>query len=222
MFWTISKHEYYDTCIIIQKKMFFPKFYLSSGKNSLKGCWPPGCEYCCPGVLFFCPCAILKYKVTIIPIKHIVKFDFTLIPFIIYWDTHYITVRNQKLETRIYCRSCTWINWSNIARCWSHQASVILFGSVQSCERGHLLFVFVYSKHLISTRLSFQYISLILKGVWNVRLIFHTAINAPDNTTDSYCADWYRVNELPICQWNLINLPTPLKLFSLSSPLSTF
>lgn len=102
MFWTISKHEYYDTCIIIQKKMFFPKFYLSSGKNSLKGCWPPGCEYCCPGVLFFCPCAILKYKVTIIPIKHIVKFDFTLIPFIIYWDTHYITVRNQKSETHVY------------------------------------------------------------------------------------------------------------------------
>lgn len=110
MFWTISKHEYYDTCIIIQKKMFFPKFYLSSGKNSLKGCWPPGCEYCCPGVLFFCPCAILKYKVTIIPIKHIVKFDFTLIPFIIYWDTHYITVRNQKLETHVYILSIMHMN----------------------------------------------------------------------------------------------------------------
>lgn len=63
--------------IIIQKK-FSPEFYLSrgngsmgpiGGKNPPVEYWPPGGGYC--------PCATLKYKVTIIPIKHIVKFDFT-------------------------------------------------------------------------------------------------------------------------------------------------
>lgn len=108
---------------------------------------------------------------------------------------------------------CTWTNWSNITRCWSHQASVILFGSVQSCVRQGIFSLFLFiRKQVISTRLSFQYISLSYFEIWNVRLIFHTTINAPDKTTDSYCAHlYYRLNELPICQGNLINLPSQLK-----------
>lgn len=72
--------------IIIQKEKFSPEFYLSrgngsmgpiGGKNPPVEYWPPGGGYCCPWGWWTCPCATLKYKVTIIPIKHIVKFDFT-------------------------------------------------------------------------------------------------------------------------------------------------